>query len=118
MNEETEKELTEEELRIWIAERCGWKRCKLGTQAKDDPEPRGWVNGPDWRAARREPPDYTRDLDAMAEAERQWFTRDMDELIEEYATALQRLCYEEGEKRPWFMATAGQRARAFYAATK
>jgi hypothetical protein len=82
--------MTDQEKRIAIAEFCGWKRIRLGTQSKDDPEPRGWLppRTNDWRNGRHELPKFTSDLNAMNEAE---LKLDVNQL-NAYADALDKVC--------------------------
>jgi hypothetical protein len=71
-----------EEINRRIAEACGWERVRLGTQSKDDPEPRGWLSPSDkgdWRKAIHRSPDYCTDLNAMHEAEKIFDSRTSDE---------------------------------------
>lgn len=114
----TEPELTEEELRIWIAERCGWTEMGLNMLGL-------WGYPADKRNIDdfRKVPDYTRDLNAMHEAwltltrdERSDFEMELHHLIPVTVRIWTSTC---GDLNPEITnATALQRARAFYFATK
>lgn len=148
----TETELTEEELRIWIAEKTGWtveemdspqyvsEAGQIGPPAikrhfkfyRWTPPPGSKLarihnNGMDgWgvsvESAAWHLPDYTRDLNAMAEAVKILTSTER----ETYIQALVRITFQftfmpasNEEKLSWMTeASATDRAKAFYLATK
>lgn len=111
--------MRESEIRIAIAEACGWKfhiweyegdyahccLCHLDTLTRPLPQAcnKGWSEVP---------PDYPNDLNAMHEAESQ-AELDHYPLRERYSANLQMVC--DRDKSPWpiWRATARQRAEAF-----
>lgn len=129
--------LTEEELRIWIAEKCGWKREEKEFHRRDGPViGRRWFhpedkgnqcNGEFGKGFSRKLgvlalPDYTRDLNAMGEAVKILTSTQR----EAYIQCLERLTFcftfmpaSNEEKLSWMTeASATDRAKAFYLATK
>jgi len=103
--------------RIAIAEKCGWKRCRIPTQGRDDPLPRGWaLNGNGGWGARDRLPNYLNDLNAMHEAEKvldafQWEL--YREELAESCTPLSQCRSKEQQYKFAMHATAAQRAEAF-----
>lgn len=86
--------MTEEQMRLAIAEACGWKPDKRGL---------GWLNPHGYYAPE---PDYLADLNAMHEAE-----KSIDAgLLAKYTTELLKVC---GGPMSVHFATAAQRAEAF-----
>lgn len=104
-------------VRVKIAEICGWKmhdhpdclELKKGWISRDWET---WVLSPDGQLEmRHDIPDYTASLDAMASAEA---ILPRDVLVGDYKTNLLDITFENSETRkPMFVATALQRARAF-----
>lgn len=110
--------MTPAEINRAIAEHLGWVRTRIGIQAQNDPEPRGWRSpkGAEWLRC----PNYHGSLDAMAEAEK---ALDMSEQGA-YGERLRILSGNVGERGGHFTPngfgcfalahlTAPQRAEAF-----
>ena len=102
--------MTDSEINQAIAEACGWRKARIGTQSKSDPYPSGWCDANN--NERTHCHDYCHDLNATHEAEKlltpdQWL---------EYERVLARLCFI-GPDGSWarlvMSATARQRAEAF-----
>ncbi len=106
--------MTENEQRIAIAEACGWKRTRIGTQSKSDPEPRGWL-APNRREFRIIP-DYLNDLNAMHEAEKTLKNKGEALIYSNHLRKLQEALPEQegADINRWrWHASAARRAEAF-----
>lgn len=105
------KTLTKEELRVRVAELCGWKRYRSAMQAKDNPAPDRWKLAGN---IVREVPDYPNDLNAMHDAEKT-LTREQGFHFNDHLSACFEWKAKDGADTWIWHATAEQRARAFCA---
>lgn len=101
--------MTNEEMRIAIAEVCGWKRCETH-----------WVAPCGYGRMDNQPPNYPEDLNAMHKAESSLTPRlcsgcrDIDEVRDFYTRMLQQVCWKDFHQTFIIAhATAQQRAEAF-----
>ena len=115
--------MTPEQMRIAIAEECGWRRCNCREQPCEywlppdinDPE------GKNWCLAHSELPDYLNDLNAMHEAEKTFDDKTVDKqsLYYDHLSLVVGWKSKTPAEARWestwgcFRATALQRAEAF-----
>lgn len=113
--------LTQEEKRIKIAEACGWKQRRIGSEihvASPDGEEVGWRFNAEKDCVVHMFPDYFTDLNAMREAE----SILKGTQIAEYESQLKRVHFKSDKDEWWFpqatiesawwCVTAAQRAEA------
>lgn len=119
----TETDLTEEELRVWIAEKCGWKRpdhpdCMV--KKKGWARPRKWWMHPQGELALiQDIPHYTRDLNAVFTAEQKLTSAQLSIFQDALLESRGQLSEVAFPADRWIgHTTALQRAKAFYLATK
>lgn len=114
MTTQTKEAMSDNEIRIAIAEACGWSKVQhrdngdiIGLPAKDYPKPCHIGGSNDWAFV----PDYPNDLNAMHEAEKTLTGAECLKYAEEVNLATK--CFKHITPVIMIFATARQRAEAF-----